>query len=54
MYKCVGKSFLSRALITNIVIFDQLKGHSRGLIQVPESCVRGPLITQARNGHATE
>ena len=26
-----------------IVIFDQLQGHSRGLIQAPESCVRGPL-----------
>jgi len=26
-----------------IVIFDQLQGHSRGLVQAPESCVRGPL-----------
>ena len=26
-----------------IVIFDQLQGHSRGLIQALESCVRSPL-----------
>ena len=26
-----------------LVIFDQLQGHSRGLIRAPESCVRGPL-----------
>jgi len=26
-----------------IVIFDQLQGHSKGLIQAPESCMRGPL-----------
>jgi len=26
-----------------LVIFDQLQGHSGGLIQAPESCVRGPL-----------
>jgi len=26
-----------------IVIFDQLQGHSGGLIQAPESFVRGPL-----------
>ena len=27
-----------------VVIFDQLQGHSRGLIQASESFVRGPLI----------
>ena len=26
-----------------VVIFDQLQGHSRGLIQASESFVRGPL-----------
>ena len=26
-----------------VVIFDQLQGHSGGLIWAPESCVRGPL-----------
>ena len=26
-----------------LVIFDQLQGHSGGLIQAPESYVRGPL-----------
>jgi len=26
-----------------VVILDQLQGHSRGLVQAPESCVRGPL-----------
>jgi len=26
-----------------IVIFDQLQGHSGGLIRALESCVRGPL-----------
>ena len=29
-----------------LVIFDQLQGHSRGLIQASEQCTRGPLTLQ--------
>jgi len=32
-----------------LVIFDQLQGHSGGLIRALESCVRGPLTIPQLN-----